>query len=257
MVGGAFRAASLVLDDLVERLAASLLGQPSNSRAAERQEDTMLNNLELQKKVLEAMDWEPSLDAARIGVAASGGVVTLTGQVPSYADRLAAERVVKQIAGVKGLANDLEVRLPGDARRTDTDLASAAVKALEWDVQVPNQNIKVRAADGWMTLEGQVEWQFQREAADRAVRHLLGVRGLSNQITLTAKVTPTDLKNRIEAALKRNAELEARQIRVETRGNTVVLNGTVHSWAERDEAERAVWAAPGVVSVEDHLAVTV
>ena len=217
----------------------------------------MLNNVELQKKVLEAMDWEPSLDATRIGIAASGGVITLTGQVPSYADRLAAERVVKRIVGVKGLANDLDVRLPGDARRTDTDLATAAVKALEWDVQVPHQRIKPRVADGWITLEGEVEWQFQREAAERAVRHLLGVRGVSNQITLTAKVTPTDLKNRIEAALKRNAELEARKIRVETKGGTVVLDGFVHSWAERDEAERAVWAAPGVMVVEDHLAVTV
>jgi osmotically-inducible protein OsmY len=206
---------------------------------------------------LDALDWEPSLDATRIGVAASGGVVTLTGQVPNYADRWTAERVIKRMAGVKGLANDVEVRLPGDARRTDTDLASAAVKALEWDVQVPHQRITLRAADGWITLEGQVEWQFQREAAERAVRHLLGVRGVSNQITLTARVTPADLKNRIEAALKRNAELEARKIRVETRGGTVVLDGTVHSWAERDEAERAVWAAPGVAAVEDHLAVTV
>jgi len=217
----------------------------------------MLDNLELQKKVLEAMDWEPSLDAARIGVAASGGVVTLTGQVPSYADRMAAERIVKKLAGVKGLANDLEVRLPGDARRNDTDLASAAVKALEWDVQVPHQKIKLRVADGWMTLEGQVEWQFQRAAAERAVRQLFGLRGVSNQISLTPRVTPGDLKIRIEAALRRNAELEARKIRVETRGSTVVLDGSVHSWAERDEAERAVWAAPGVVSVEDHLAVTV
>lgn len=216
----------------------------------------MLNNMELQKKVLEALDWEPSLDASRIGVAASGGVVTLTGQVQSYADRFTAERVVKQMTGVKGLANDLEVRLPGDARRTDTDLASAAVKALEWDVQVPQQKIKLRVADSWVTLEGQVEWQFQREASERAVRHLLGVRGVSNQITLMVRVTPTDLKNRIEAAFKRNAELDARKIRVETRGSTVVLDGTVHSWAERDQAERAVWAAPGVAAVEDHLAVT-
>jgi osmotically-inducible protein OsmY len=217
----------------------------------------MLNNLELQKKVLDALDWEPSLDAGRIGVAATGGVVTLSGQVSSYADRWTAERVVKQMAGVKGLANELEVKLPGDSRRTDTDLASAAVRALEWDVQVPHQKIKVRAADGWISLEGQVEWQYQREAAERAVRHLLGVRGVSNQLTLTARVTPMDLKNRIEAAFKRTAELEARKIRVETKGSTVILDGTVHTWAERDEAERAVWAAPGVAVVEDHLAVAV
>ena len=217
----------------------------------------MLNNLELQKKVLDALDWEPSLDAGRIGVAATAGVVTLTGQVSSYADRWTAERVVKQMAGVKGLANELEVKLPGDSRRTDTDLASAAVRALEWDVQVPHQKIKVRASDGWISLEGQVEWQYQREAAERAVRHLLGVRGVSNQLTLTARVTPMDLKTRIEAAFKRTAELEARKIRVETKGSTVILDGTVHTWAERDEAERAVWAAPGVAVVEDHLAVAV
>lgn len=217
----------------------------------------MLKNLELQKKVLDALDWDPSLDATQIGVAASDGVVTLTGLVPSYADRLAAERVVKQIVGVKGLANELEVRLPGDARRTDTDLVSAAVKALEWDVHVPHERIKLRVADGWLSLEGEVEWQFQREAAESAVRHLTGVRGVANQITLKKRVTPTDLKNRIEAAFKRHAEIEARKIRVETKGSTVVLDGTVRTWAERDEAERAVWAAPGVVSVEDHLAVRV
>jgi len=215
----------------------------------------MLNNLELQKRVLEALDWEQGLNATRIGVAATGGVVTLTGEVESYADRFAAERVVKNIAGVKGLANDLEVRLPMSSTRSDTDLASAAVRALEWDVQVPHERIKVRVTSGWITLEGEVEWQFQRQATERAVKHLLGVRGITNLVALTPKVTPVDLKNRIEAALKRHAELEVRKIRVETRGGTVVLDGFVHSWAERDQAERAVWGAPGVVAVDDRLAV--
>ncbi|HEU5217363.1 MAG TPA: BON domain-containing protein [Gemmatimonadales bacterium] len=217
----------------------------------------MLNDLELQKRVLGALDWEPSVDATRIGVAANRGVVTLTGQVPSYAERFAAERLIKQVFGVKGLANELEVHLPGDSRRNDTDLVTAAIRALEWDVQVQSQKIKVRASNGWLTLEGEVEWQFQRLAAERAVRHLLGVQGVSNLITLTAKVTPKDLKTRIESAFKRNAELEASGIKVETRGGTVTLQGSVHSWAERDEAERAVWAAPGVVAVDDRLAVTV
>lgn len=216
----------------------------------------MLNNLELQKRILEALDWDPSVEATKIGVAVKDGVVTLTGEVPSYADRIGAERVVKRIVGVKGLANELEVRLPGDWRRTDTDIASAAVRALEWDVQVPYRNLKVRVADGWITVEGEVEWQFQREAAVKAVRNLLGVKGVNNQITLASRVTPADLKGRIETALKRHAELDARRISVGTKGATVVLEGSVHSWAERDEAERAVWGAPGVKSVDDRLAVT-
>lgn len=217
----------------------------------------MLNNPVLQKKVLDALDWEPSLDASRIGVAVNDGIVTLSGQVPSWSELWTAERVIKRMTGVKGVANDLEVKLPGDAQRSDTDLAAAAVRALEWDVQVPHQKLQVRVANGWLTLEGKVDWQYQREAAERAVRHLLGVRGVSNQVTLIPKVTPADLKKRIEEALKRTAELEARRIRVETTGGAVVLDGTVHSWAERDQAEQAVWAAPGVVSVEDHLAVRI
>lgn len=215
----------------------------------------MLTNMELQKRVLDALDWEPGLDAKQIGVAASGGVVTLTGLVRSYADRLTAERVIKRLAGLKAIANDLEVALPGDARRSDGDLAAAAVRALEWDVQVPNQLVKVRISDGWLTLEGEVEWQYQRQAAERAVHQLQGVRGVSNQITLKARVTPNDIKNRIEAAFKRTAELDARKIRVEAVGGKVVLEGAVHSWAEREEAEEAVWGAPGVTAVEDHLAV--
>lgn len=215
----------------------------------------MLDNMQLQKKVLEALDWEPGLEAREIGVAANDGVVTLTGLVRSYADRFTAERVVKRLSGVKAIANDLEVRLLGDSRRSDGDLAAAAVRALEWDVNVPNDRIKVHIADGWLRLEGQVEWQYQRQAAERAVLHLMGIRGVSNQLTLTPRLTPVDLKNRIEAAFKRTAELEARKIRVETTGGKVILEGSVHSWAEREEAEDAVWAAPGVTVVEDRLGI--
>jgi osmotically-inducible protein OsmY len=217
----------------------------------------MLNNVALQERVLEALAWEPGLDATRIGVAASDGIVTLTGQVPSYADRFATERVIKRVSGVKGLANDLQVKLPSDFTRTDTDLAAAAVRALEWDVAVPHQQIRVKVANAWITLEGEVDWQFQRQAAERAVAHLIGVVGVTNLLTLTVRVTPADLKHRIESAFKRHAELEANRIQVETHGSRVVLKGTVHRWAERDEAERAVWAAPGVSVVEDRLAVGV
>lgn len=217
----------------------------------------MLGSMELQRRVLEALDWDPSLEAKSIGVAATDGVVTLTGQVRNYADFLAAERVVKRLTGVKAVANDIQVKLATDSKRSDTDLAAAAVRALEWDVQVPHARIKIRVVDGWLSLEGEVEWQYQRAAAERAVRHLMGVHGVNNLITLTARVVPTDVKNRIEAALRRQAELEARKIRVETAGGRVTLEGTVHSWSEREEAERAVWGAPGVTAVEDHLAVSV
>jgi osmotically-inducible protein OsmY len=161
------------------------------------------------------------------------------------------------MAGVQGIANDLEVHLPSDARRTDTDLVTSALKALEWDVQVPHQRVKVRASEGWLTLEGELDWQYQRAAAERCVRNLIGVRGVSNLIILSAKVTPMDLKKRIEESFKRHAELEARGIRVQAAGGRVTLDGAVHSVAERDEAERAVWAAPGVTTVEDHLVVSV
>lgn len=217
----------------------------------------MKSNLQLQERVAEALAWDPSVDASRIGVAASGGVVTLTGQVPSFVDRMTAERIAKKVTGVKALANDLEIRLPGTSERTDADLAAAAIRALEWDAQVPHQSLQVRVSGSRLTLEGKVQWQFQREAAERAVRNLLGVRGVTNLITLVPSVAPVDVKNRIEAALKRNAELEARNIRVTTRGTTVVLDGKVHSWTERGDAERAAWAAPGVTDVVDHLMVSV
>jgi osmotically-inducible protein OsmY len=217
----------------------------------------MIKNPELQKRILAALDWDPSIDASEIGVAVRDGVVTLTGTVPSYTDLLAAERSAKRIAGVKGVACDLQVRLPGDRKRSDTDLAQAAIKSLEWNGQVPHQNIQVRVADAWVTLEGRVDWQFQREAAERAVRYLQGVRGVTNSIALVPRASPGDLKNRIEAALKRHAELEARKISVSTRDGSVVLEGSVHSWAEREEAEAAVWASPGIRTVEDRLKVAV
>jgi osmotically-inducible protein OsmY len=217
----------------------------------------MMGTKELQTRVIQALEWEPGLDASRIGVAVTDGVVTLTGQVPSWAERITAEKAIKRMAGVQGIANDLEVHLPSDARRTDTDLVTSALKALEWDVQVPHQRVKVRASEGWLTLEGELDWQYQRAAAERCVRNLIGVRGASNLITLSAKVTPMDLKKRIEESFKRHAELEARGIRVQTTGGRVVLDGAVHSVAERDEAERAVWAAPGVTTVEDHLVISV
>jgi len=213
--------------------------------------------LDLKQKILDELEWEPSLDAAHVGVAVTNNVVTLTGSISSYAEKIAAERAVKRVVGVRAVANNLEVRPAVPAKRNDTEIAQAAVNALLWDIQVPNEAITVRVAEGWLTLEGKVTYHFQKDSAERAVRHLLGVRGVTNLITVKPSVQPIEVKSRIEAALRRNAELEARGIQVEALDGKVTLRGKVHTWTERDEAERAAWAAPGVSEVEDHLLVSV
>lgn len=218
----------------------------------------MTNSTKLQHDVQEELEWEPSLDAAHIGVAATQpGVVTLTGTVATYAEKISADRAAKRVAGVRAVANDIEVRPVGSFKRTDTDLAQSVLRALEWDIAVPDEKIKVRIDDGWVTLDGEVALQFQRAAAENAVRRLSGVRGVSNQIRLQVRppVQPTQVKDRIEAALRRSAEVDARGIQVVAKESTVTLRGKVRSWAERDEAERAAWAAPGVLAVNDELIV--
>lgn len=215
----------------------------------------MLTDVELQKNVQEELQWEPGVNAAEIGVTAKDGVVTLTGSVPSYSERWGAEAAAKRVYGVNAVANDIQVRLPGENIRTDADIARAAVNALTWDVAVPDNRVKVTVSDGWITLSGEVDWQYQRTAAERAVHFLTGVRGVSNEIVVKPKVTATNVKARIESALKRNAEVDARRIRVEVDHDKVILHGRVRSWIERTEAEQAAWAAPGVTGVEDHLAV--
>lgn len=209
----------------------------------------------LRKRVEGALNWAPDVDDSRIGVAATDGVVTISGHVPSYADRVAAERAVKRVIGVKAVANELDVDLPGYSLRTDTEIAEAALDALAWSVTVPDDTITVVVRDGWVTLEGEVGWQYQREAAWNAVRSLLGVRGVVNSITVKTTLKPEKVKERIEEALMRDARLDARGITVETRGHTVVLRGVVDSWSDRDEVEDAAWSAPGVWNVEDHLTV--
>jgi len=216
----------------------------------------MQSDTALQASVLEELKWEPGVKATDIGVTVKDGVVTLEGTVDSYAEKWAAERAVKRLPGVRALALELEVKLPGSSERTDADLAQTAENALEWNIALPGERITVTAEKGLLTLEGEVDWQIQKSGAEGAVRYLKGVKGVINKLTVKPKVAPTDVKEKIEAALKRNAILDAQQIKVQADGGKVTLSGSVHSWAERDQAEDAAWAAPGVSSVRDLITVT-
>ena len=215
----------------------------------------MKTDSELQGDVLAELKWWPSVNAAHIGVAAKDGVVTLTGQVTHYTEKTAAEASAKGVYGVKGIANDIEVEPPGSSKRTDQDIAEAALSALKWDFQVPGDKVKVVVKKGWVTLEGTVDWQYQKDAAARCVHYLMGVTRVSNQIAIKPTAKWIDVKNKIEDAFRRNADLEARRITVNTHDGKVTLTGSVSSWSERNEAVSASWAAPGVTSVKDNLTV--
>jgi osmotically-inducible protein OsmY len=195
--------------------------------------------------------FDPDIDATDIAVAVKNGVVTLTGFVRSYNDKWEAERAVKRVAGVLGVANDLEVRLPAIDERPDPEIARDAVTAIKNQLPFSYDRIKVIVKNGWVTLEGEAEWNYQREAAEAAVRRVRGIKGITNKIELKPRVEPQEIKKKIEEAFRRSAEIDASRIVVETRGSEVILRGTVRSWAERQQAERAAWAAPGVTKVEN------
>lgn len=219
--------------------------------------DDMKSDSQLRADILEELKWDPRVNDAEIGVAVKDAVVTLTGFVDSYAQQYAAERAAERVGGVRALAEDLKVKLPGSHERTDTDIAHAAAAALDWDIEVPD-GIKTVVRNGWITLEGTVEWQYQKTAAERAVRYLNGVKGMSNLITVKPKRASTfEVGQQIKNALRRNAEIDAGHITVEAVDGKVTLKGKVRSWTERNDAEAAAWAAPGVTQVVDRIEIGV
>jgi osmotically-inducible protein OsmY len=215
----------------------------------------MKSDSEIERDVKDELNWNPDIDATDIAVKAQSGVVTLAGFAKSYTDKYEAEAAAKRVIGVKGVANDIEVRLPAIDERPDPDIARDAVAAIKSQLPISHEGIKVIVKNGWVTLEGQAEWQYQKNTAETAVRRIKGVKSVSNLINLKPRVEPTEIQKKILDAFKRNAEVDANRIVVEAKGGEVVLKGTVRSWIEREEAERVAWSAPGVTKVEDRVVV--
>src|ERR1700753_118924 len=211
---------------------------------------------DIKRDVEDELRWDPDIDATDVGVTVRNGVVTLTGFVRSYAQKTQAEGDAERVAGVSAVANDIEVRLPAIDARPDSEIARDAVGALKSELPYSSEKIKVIVKNGWITLEGAVEWNYARERAQSAVRRVRGVMGVTNSIVLKPTVAPHEIRRKIEDALRRSAELDASRITVEATGGEVILRGTVRSWAERQEAERAAWAAPGVTRVDNRISIS-
>lgn len=213
----------------------------------------MKTDIQLKKDVENELEWDPAVDAARIGIEVKDGIVTLAGHLDSYPAKLAAEHAAQRVSGVKGVAVEIDVDLPGSSHQTDGDLAQAAANVLQWNALIPKGMIHVASENNWIKLSGEVEWEFQRKAAEAAIRSLLGVRGVQNEIRLKHRISPSNIKVQIEAALQRRAHFDTKAILVTVQDNKVVLEGEVNSIAERRIIEDATWAAPGVTTVIDRL----
>ena len=215
----------------------------------------MKTDAQLQKDVTAELGWEPSINSAQIGVEVKDGIVTLAGHVSCYAEKWDAERAAQRVAGVKALTVEIEVKLPGTSTRTDIDVARSVENVLQWATDVPRGAHKVMVENGWITLTGEVDWDYQRQAAASTIRHLTGVRGVSCNIAVKPKVSSNAVKSDIEAALKRRATTEANKIGVAVHGTSVTLTGTAHSWSERELATHSAWGTPGVQYVVDEITV--
>ncbi len=211
---------------------------------------------EIQRDILDELQWDTRVRPNEVGVSVKDGIVALTGWVDSYLKKLAAEAAAHRVHNVKAVVNDIEVRLPGYAERTDADLATAVLNALRWDAGIPAGKLEVTVSQGWVTLKGEVEYGFQKRGAERAIRHLSGIRGVTNLIAVRPTVLPTDLKRSIEKELVRNAETDAKNITVEVESSKVILRGTVRSYAEKKAAEEAAWSAPGVSEVDNRITIS-
>lgn len=213
----------------------------------------MKTDKQIQKDVMEELQWDPRLNSAEIGVSVKNGIVTLSGEVDSYSKKISAERAASRIKEVKGIAQEINVKLPSTWEYTDTEIADAAVKSIENNTTILGNSIKVKVEEGWITLEGQVLWEYQKEEASRILQNNAGVVGLTNMITIKPRVKTPIVKEAIKKALERSADIEAGRIEVETKGNEVILSGKVRTWAERGDVERAVWNSPGVTSIKNKL----